>query len=152
MESTNEMIHIVVYGAPQGKGRPRMSKFGGVYTPAKTAAYESVVRFAAGQGMIGHSLFENPVGVKIRACFAVPESYTKKKKALAEQGRLFPAKKPDIDNIQKAVLDGCNKVVWKDDALIVKIEMTKEYSDKPRVEIDVYEMRGTDEKGQLCIL
>lgn len=149
--TTNEMVHIVVYGAPQGKGRPRISKFGGVFTPAKTAAYESAVRFAAGQGMQGRPLFENPVGVKIRALFEIPASYTKKKKALAASGQMFPAKKPDIDNIQKAVLDGCNKVVWKDDAQIVKIEMTKEFSDKPRVEVEVYEMRGANE-GQISIL
>ena len=55
-------------------------------------------------------------------------------------GHLYPAKKPDIDNIQKAVLDGCNKVVWKDDALICKIEVEKAYSDKPRVEVHVREL------------
>lgn len=133
-------LNFVVYGPPQGKGRPRISKFSGVFTPQKTVSYESAVVFAAGNAMNGRPLYEKPVYVKIRALFEIPSSYSKKKRTAALMGHLYPAKKPDIDNIQKAVLDGCNKVVWKDDALICKIEVEKAYSDKPRVEVHVREL------------
>lgn len=36
-----------------------------------------------------------------------------------------PAKRRwDLDNVVKAVLDGCNKIVWKDDKQIVSIYVT----------------------------
>ena len=72
-------LNFVVYGPPQGKGRPRISKFSGVFTPQKTVSYESAVVFAAGNAMNGRPLYEKPVYVKIRALFEIPSSYSKKK-------------------------------------------------------------------------
>ena len=134
-------ISFTVYGQPKGKGRPRFSKFGHVYTPQKTADYENNVQLSAGIAMRGISLFADPIEVEINAYFDIPQSYSKKKKQMALSGELLPAKKPDIDNIQKAILDGCNKIVWSDDAIICKIIMTKEYSEKPRIEVKVRSMK-----------
>lgn len=134
-------VSFTVYGQPKGKGRPRFSKFGHVYTPQKTADYENNVQLSAGIAMRGISLFTDPIEVEINAYFDIPQSYSKKKKQMALSGELLPSKKPDIDNIQKAILDGCNKIVWSDDAIICKIIMTKEYSEKPRIEVKVRSMK-----------
>jgi Holliday junction resolvase RusA-like endonuclease len=37
-------------------------------------------------------------------------------------------KKVDIDNLSKAILDGCNDIVWKDDEQVVKITICKRYN------------------------
>lgn len=50
-------------------------------------------------------------------------------------GELLPAKKPDIDNIAKAVLDALNSVAYRDDTQIVELQIRKQYSEKPRLEI-----------------
>ena len=39
-------------------------------------------------------------------------------------GEIVPTKKPDIDNIAKVILDGLNKLAFKDDNLVSKIEGT----------------------------
>ena len=38
------MIKFTIPGPPQGKGRPRFTKSGHTYTPAKTAEYEKLVQ------------------------------------------------------------------------------------------------------------
>jgi Holliday junction resolvase RusA-like endonuclease len=46
-----------------------------------------------------------------------------------------PTKKPDADNILKAVLDALNGLAYNDDSQIVSARIEKLYSDNPRVEI-----------------
>lgn len=55
-------------------------------------------------------------------------------------GELMPAKKPDIDNIAKAVLDALNSVAYRDDIQIVELQIRKQYSEKPRLEICMEEL------------
>ena len=40
-------------------------------------------------------------------------------------GELLPAKKPDIDNIVKAVLDALNEVAYRDDTQVVELQVRK---------------------------
>jgi Holliday junction resolvase RusA-like endonuclease len=50
---------------------------------------------------------------------AVPASGSKKKQRAALAGEIFPTTKPDKDNVIKAVYDGCNGVLWRDDVQVV---------------------------------
>lgn len=67
------------------------------------------------------------VRVDVWANFAIPRSYPKKLHALCESGRIRPIKKPDIDNIAKAVLDGLNGVAYSDDSKVTTICVRKRY-------------------------
>ena len=51
-----------------------------------------------------------------------------------------PESKPDLDNIIKAVLDGCNGVVFRDDKQVVSIHAAKEYGEAPGVEVIIEEV------------
>lgn len=44
------------------------------------------------------------------------------------EGKSFPAKTPDGDNICKAVLDAINEVAFKDDKQVVEITVKKRYT------------------------
>ncbi|WP_207695550.1 RusA family crossover junction endodeoxyribonuclease [Enterococcus sp. DIV0212c] len=63
------------------------------------------------------------------------KSFSKKKTEQALAGQLRPNTKPDIDNYVKAVFDGINGIIWKDDARVVDLKTSKYYSDKPRTEV-----------------
>ena len=52
---------------------------------------------------------------------------------LKKTASLIHKSKPDIDNLQKWVLDSLNGVFYTDDCLIYDIRATRYYSDKPRV-------------------
>lgn len=133
-------LTIVIDGVPVPKGRPRFTKAGVAYTPAKTRAYEKQAAIIADIGMRANGLkmFECPVTVMATAYMPIPKSLSKKDRASAVAGALLPAKKPDVDNIAKAALDGLNGIVWRDDSLIVGLSIKKRYSEQPRLEIDIY--------------
>ena len=52
---------------------------------------------------------------------------------------MSPTKKPDIDNIVKIVLDAMNKMAFKDDNLITKLEVEKVYADEEKIYVRIEE-------------
>lgn len=112
----------------RGKGRPRLTRNGVAFTDAKTRSYENLVKLLAMQAMekAGAQMTDKPVKAIINAYFEIPKSYTKKKVQAIINGEIKPAK-PDVDNIIKSILDGCNKIVFKDDVQIYAISATKSY-------------------------
>lgn len=130
-------IEFEVPGEPRGKGRPRFSNRGGfvkTYTPKETAAYENLVRLTYRE-KCDHVAFEQGVAVDLRviAYMQIPTSASKKKRAQMQSGEIRPTKRPDSDNILKAILDGLNGVAYHDDAQIVDMQIRRFYSDNPRL-------------------
>ena len=127
------VIEIIVPGAPVGKARPRVTKSGHAYTPEKTRAYEQKVklcwkqqsgeRFPPGAGIC----------VEITAYMPIPSSLSmRKQEALLGKEHL---KKPDLDNIIKAILDALNGCAYGDDSVIWMITASKYYGRVPQVRI-----------------
>ncbi len=141
------MMTIQVPGIPVGKGRPRMSVRGGhprAYTPEKTVRYENLIRTTFMNDYPDAVPIDVPVRVDIYAQFPIPKSWSKKKKASAVDG--FVSKKPDIDNIIKAVFDGLNGVAWTDDAMVASVVAEKNYTDKmPRCCITITTLEEKNE-------
>jgi Holliday junction resolvase RusA-like endonuclease len=116
--------------APFGKGRPRFSKGGFAYTPAKTVAKEAELRH-----WLVHDdapKFEGPLKVCIHCYFKRPKSAPKK--------RVYPCVKPDIDNLAKTVLDAGNKILFDDDVQVVHCTVSKQYGEPERIELTVMPM------------
>jgi Holliday junction resolvase RusA-like endonuclease len=135
------MIRFSVPGQPQGKGRPRVGKIGTharLFTPAKTVAYEGLVAHAAHAAMAGAPLFEGPVGCELTIHCAVPQSWSGKKQRSALASEILPTSKPDIDNVVKAIFDGCNGVLWRDDVLVVELAVRKRYAATPGVYVKAW--------------
>jgi Holliday junction resolvase RusA-like endonuclease len=63
----------------------------------------------------------------------IPPSWTKRKQAEASGQFIRPIGKPDTDNLAKAVMDGCNEVLYFDDAQIVALSVRKRYGLVPHV-------------------
>lgn len=122
-------MEFIVEGNPQGKARPRFSqKSGTVYTPAKTAKYEKLIRkafLAAGGKTIPSDCY---VGITVDAYFQIPKSYTKGKRLACQYNVYRPAKKPDIDNVLKVVMDALNVVAYVDDKQVVSVTCRKYYT------------------------
>lgn len=133
-------VSFLVPGEPVGKGRPRIGKVGNharMFTPAKTASYEGLIALAGTDAMAGRMLLEGPVLVELRIVMGVPASKSKKWKAQALAGEVFPIKKPDMDNVIKAIYDGLNGVVWKDDVQVVDAFVRKRYGATPGVYVRI---------------
>jgi Holliday junction resolvase RusA-like endonuclease len=108
-----------------------------MYTPEKTANYESRVALAAAKAMEGKQIIENPVSVWMFIGCSIPSSWSKKKQKQAALNEIVPAKKPDVDNVIKAVFDGMNGVVWRDDVQVVALKASKGFSTTPGVIVEV---------------
>ena len=137
------MFHVTfrVDGQPHAKGRPRFTRKGGfvrAYTDEKTLAYESIIRQAAQKSMGGSKPLKTALDAFIYISFAVPLSYSKKRKEACLNGLERHTKKPDIDNVVKAVLDGCDKVIFENDSQIINLYVTKKYGE-PYVEVLIRE-------------
>lgn len=137
-------IVIAVPGPVRGKGRHRSrivktrdgSQFIANYADAATRSYEGMLRAAAVDAMAGRPLLDGPVLVKIVAVFAVPASWSKRKRADALAGVIRPTVKPDLDNTLK-LCDALNGIVWRDDAQVVTATGRKIYGDRPGLSIEV---------------
>lgn len=130
-----------VPGKVIGKGRPRLNSYTGVvYTPTKTKDYESLVEQYFLLKYPRFKTLEGRIKVSIIAYFSIPK--TTKKSDINEMldNNISPTKKPDIDNIVKAVLDSMNKFAFKDDNQITKLEVEKKYAleDKIYIKIEEY--------------
>ena len=129
---------FVIHTEPVGKGRPRFTRDGHAYTPERTRRFEAAVRFAAldfmkrmGAGRIPATV---PISVHVVACFGIPVSWPKRKKASAAE----QIPRIDVDNILKAVLDGMNGILFEDDRQVVKAIAEKRYEEEGRVLVFVH--------------
>lgn len=115
----SEPISFIVFGKPQAKQRPRVTKDRVVYTPAKTITYEHEVGYRAKR--VTKGMFTGDVAVTLKL-------YFKNRQHL-----------PDNDNVAKAILDGMNKIVYKDDSQISKliIERFISSTEPERAEVEV---------------
>ncbi len=134
------MIQVIIPGQPQGKGRPRIGKIGQharMFTPAKTVAYEGLVALCAQEALRGAPLLGGAVRVRMNLWCQIPVSATKRHRAEMAAGSRRPTTKPDIDNVVKAIFDGFNGVLWRDDVQVVELTVSKHYADTPSVVVNV---------------
>lgn len=119
-------IEFVVPGQPHGKARPRFAR-GRVHSDPVSAAYEQSVGYSARYAMGPAKPLEGPLSLQIDAVATPPASWSKKRRERAASGFEYPTTRPDIDNIVKAILDGCNGVAFLDDKQVVEVSAAKRY-------------------------
>lgn len=72
----------------------------------------------------------NAVSINFVTYIPFPQSFSKKKKELAKANKIFPTKKPDIDNLCKQLLDTLTRLnFWLDDKQVIKITAIKIYGE-----------------------
>jgi Holliday junction resolvase RusA-like endonuclease len=131
-----------VEGIPVPKGRPRfrsMGKFVQTYTDTKTRDFEKTVAEASKHAMGASEPLKTPLKVFLQFTLPIPASVTKKRLKSILDGLEVHTKKPDLDNLIKATIDGMDKIVFDNDSQIVNISATKKYGSCPRTDILVTE-------------
>lgn len=129
-----------VIGPITGKGRPRVNTYTAhAYTPAKTKEYEDLVKQYFIIKYPGRIPLEGRIRVKIVAHFKILKNTKKSEIDDMLSGKISPTKKPDIDNIVKIILDSLNKLAFKDDNQITKLEIEKVYGEVEKVSVIVEE-------------
>lgn len=136
-------VNFTIYGEPKGKGRPRFNtKTGHAITPKDTVNYETLVHMEY-LNQCGNAKFPDDamLDMRIKAYYSIPKSKSKKQQNLMREGIARPIKKPDMDNCIKIIADALNKIAYRDDTQIVDCQVRKFYSDNPRVEARILDIK-----------
>lgn len=125
------IVTFYVDGEARGKQRPRTVRKDGVlrtYTPKETKDYEQLVKSAYLREAKG-AFFDGPVCVTISVFVEPPKSASKAKKneMLLFPEKVWPTKRPDLDNVAKAICDALNNTAYTDDAQIVRLCVFRHY-------------------------
>ena len=140
------LINFRVIGIPKPQARPKVfhrtlkngQSFTSTYSP-KTDWFHLVYVEALKQKEKLSSRFSGALGVALQFGMPIPKSISKKKRAELK----YVSKKPDIDNLVKAVLDAINQVgIWEDDSQIAVLETSKTYSEEPGCTILIEELEN----------
>lgn len=97
--------------APVSKGRPKATARGGhvrTYTPKRTREYEEEIGLRLRAAKVQRNELDD-LGVHV---------------VFHMKGR----KKSDVDNLCKALLDGCNGIAWRDDQQVVQLAASVVYN------------------------
>ena len=133
-------FNITIPITPVPKARPRFTRYGHTYTPKKTADYEKAIAEYWRQATNGF-MYDKEQALIVNLVFGIPipKSTSKSKTELMANGTIRPTKKPDVDNLAKAVMDALNGVAWVDDSQVVRVSIYKEYAKEPYVYIYIHD-------------
>ena len=82
---------------------------------------------------------DKAIKISITATFAVPKSFSKKKKAETLRRPQLCMERKDVDNIAKAILDALNGCAFGDDRQIVELVAAKKYGEASSVTVTLSE-------------
>lgn len=122
-----ETLRVVVPGEPCAQGRPkfaRMGKFVRAYDPKKSRNWKAMaVEFIKATAASDAIVFpDGPLRVMVTAVFTCPRGDHRKTPVAR---RLHP-KRPDAENVAKAVLDsGTAAGIWQDDSQVAILLVQK---------------------------
>jgi len=136
-------VEFVVPGTPVAKGRPKFARRGAhvtTYTPEKTERYENLVKMAASAAMRSTEPYAGPIRLVVHIGMPIPTSWSQKRQRAAAAGEIGATKKPDADNVVKALKDGMNGVAYVDDGQVVDLWVAKRYAVVPGVRVEVIEL------------
>ena len=126
-----------------GKERPRYNTITHTtYTPQKTKDFEEKVRWSfVSKYNVEKEASYNPFRATIKAIYRPPKNTSKKR--LSELIGKPYTKKPDSDNIAKAILDSLNGLAYKDDNQVADLFVTKEYGEENKIIVILEELWET---------
>jgi Holliday junction resolvase RusA-like endonuclease len=144
---------FTVPGEPVGKARPRfhrkpvqmgLGRVSYAYTPKDTEKYEQAIGWQAKVAMLAANmpLLTGAVALYVEAHFGMPQKMSAKARKRALAHEIYPAKKPDYDNIAKIVTDGLKNIAMKDDSQVVFARISKFWSLMPRLVVALEPLEG----------
>ena len=119
-------LDIPIDAVPQG--RPRFFN-GRTYDPPTSKQFKRDIALLVNSLRKDSAVYTGKIKVRIDIFRAA----AKFKKGVTSQ------RYGDIDNLAKAILDGVNGVLWKDDSQISDLHITKNLADTPHITLSIEE-------------
>lgn len=133
------MVEFWIPGKPVAQSRPRFARRGSfvqTYDAAPAKDYKSWVKSCALDHMeqFNVPMFTREIPLVMILAVNVERPKAKKK-------ALFPTTKPDCDNFAKGVMDALESILYQADQQIVRLVVSKHYSDRPGVSVTISEAK-----------
>lgn len=116
------MLQFDVIGIPKAQPRAKACIRGlhaSVYDPGTANDWKTSVKVAAAQAW-NKLQFTAPVSLSIEFRIPRPKSHFRASGDLKPNAPVWAGRKPDLDNLEKAIMDALTDLgVWSDDALVV---------------------------------
>lgn len=125
-------VNFFVHGNPVAQGRPRFFRRGsfvGCYDPSKSKSWKDTIVWQAIENKV--PLLDGALDMRLVFSLKRPKSLPKKV--------IHHVKKPDLDNLTKAVKDALKGIAYKDDSQIISCMALKRYGEPLGVQIQIYE-------------
>ena len=126
------MLKMTIDIAPVPASRARVTRFS-TYFPKKYTKFRNDLAVILSDK--GYEKLEGLLYAQLDFYMQIPKSWSKKKK-LAKEGR-YADNNVDVDNLVKAVLDGCEGVFYENDNQIAMIRARKFYSINGRIQFEL---------------
>ena len=134
-------VSFTVYGSAQPAGSKTVGRTGDGRTFVRDSAkrgqpWRRQVAQVAGEAMNGGGLLEGPLLLTVRFTVPRPKGHLGAR-GLRPSAPAYPAVRPDVTKLLRAVEDACTGIVWLDDAQVVEQHALKVYGEPARAEIEV---------------
>jgi Holliday junction resolvase RusA-like endonuclease len=138
------LLQFVVFGTPQPAGskkafnwRARDGRSGTSIVDANPKAVNWKLQVAAAAGLVfSGDLLEGPLAVEFLFEVPRPQGHfgTRGLRASAPE---YPATRPDVLKLSRAVEDALTGTVWRDDSQIVEETLIKRYGERARLRVTI---------------
>ena len=130
MITQTKVLDVFATGTPKGQPRPRAFSRGGraaVFDPGTAEGWKAQVAIAC--AVLEGKLLDGPLMVDLRFVMPRPKSHFGVRGLRPSRSQRVFAKKPDADNLAKAVLDAMSVIqVWKDDDQVSDLLVRKRWA------------------------
>ncbi len=141
-----DLIQFTVHGDPKPQPRPRAFAINGtvrVYDPHTAEGWKSAIADAA-RPHCPREPMRGPVKVRMAFTFKRPKIHFRQGKhadLLRDDAPDWHTKKPDADNLAKAVLDAMTLLgFWKDDSQVAWMVVQKHYGAMGGVHVAIWDL------------
>lgn len=126
-------MHKIIFKIePVPASRPRVTRWGTHYLPKYDQFKQDMAKLLMGK----RTEYTEPLKIEMTFYLTIPKSYSKKKRD--EMDGTYCPHVADIDNLEKAVYDAMNGVVFKDDKQIVDHHVRKIWcKEDGRIEVTI---------------
>ena len=118
-----------VAGDPKPQPRARATVRGRharMYNPSTADEWKAAVKSMANYAGLGIEPIVGPISLELEFRFKRPVSHLTKKGELAAGAPRLHIKRPDADNLAKAVMDALTDIgVWRDDSQVMRLKVSK---------------------------
>ena len=110
-------------------------------------AYQSLIQVACKQEWGNKELIETAVEIHLEFIRSYPNNLPKRETSRERRLKEALVRKPDLDNLCKAAIDGIKGIIIKDDTVVVKLSAEKRFGPEAMTVITMKEWENGDTRN-----